>query len=285
VLIGLAGLQYVIWSNDDSYLDQLTSPLAAAQRNLPEYLRSAADLWENGYSDGLRKGAFLAGAVLATVGFVTSVRAEPSVLHIFPWVYLGPVILWPAFQGIRFLIPIVPFYFAYCLLGARWMDAVLEQRRGPGNVVFAVFLSEVTLSYGARYSTLEFGPLPHGVATEEGVELFEFVKASTKAGDVFVFSRPRALALFTGRRASGPFGPADQCELWQYMEEIGASYVVTGPASDPFNGDAVYLQSFVSRFRDDFTQVMANREVAVYKSAASSSSCRRGPAETVISDS
>jgi hypothetical protein len=69
------------------------------------------------------------------------------------------------------------------------------------------------------------------------------------------------------------------------MEEIGASYVVTGPASDPFNGDAVYLRSFVSRFRDDFTQVMANREVAVYKSAASSSSCRRGPAETVIRDS
>jgi 4-amino-4-deoxy-L-arabinose transferase-like glycosyltransferase len=265
VLIGLAGVQYVLWSNDGSYLDQVTSPFAAAQRNVPDYLRSLADLWENGYSDTVRKGAFLAAAALATVGFVTSVRTGPSVLHIFPWVYLGPVILWPAFQGLRFLIPIVPFYFAYCFLGVRWIGGALERRGATRNIVFAVFLAAVTLSYGARYSTLSFGRLPHGVATEEGITLFEFVKASTGAGDVFLFSRPRALALFTGRRASAPFGPADPCALWRYIGEIGASYVVTGPESDPFNSDAVYLRGFVSRFRNDFTQLMANRDVAVYR--------------------
>ena len=33
--------------------------------------------------------------------------------------------------------------------------------------------------------------------------------------------------------------------------EIGASHVITGPDPDPFNGDAVYLQRFVSHFRND----------------------------------
>jgi len=267
VLVGLACVQYVVLVSDGSYLDQVTRPLAAAQRNVPGYLRSLADLWENGYSDTLRKGAFLAAAALATVGFVTSSARRPGVLHIFPCLYLGPVLFWPAFQGFRFLVPVVPFFFAYGLAGARAIDGRLERRLGVRHLVFTAFLAAVTLSYAARYTTLQFGPFPHGVATAESGELFHLVKTSTTPGDVFLFSKPRALALFTGRRASAPFIAADPCDLWRYMKEIGVSYVVTGPESDPFNRGAVYLRRFVSRFADDFTLVMSNREVAVYRVA------------------
>jgi len=82
---------------------------------------------------------------------------------------------------------------------------------------------------------------------------------------VIVFSRPRALALFTGRRVSAGFRSGDPCALWQYLHGIGAAYVITGPDNDPFNGDAADLRRFVSAFRDDFTVVMANHNVAVYR--------------------
>ena len=141
----------------------------------------------------------------------------------------------------------------------------MERRIGRRRIVLGGFLAAVLMSYAGRYSTLGFGPLDEGIANRESVELFEFVKASTAPGDVFLFSRPRALALYTGRSASAPYRPTDPCQLWQYLSEIRASYLITGPASDPFNADAEYLRQFVSRFRGDFREMMANRDLAVYR--------------------
>ena len=265
VAVALAGVQHVVWFHDSSYFDQVSNPVTAAQRNVPAYLRSLSDLWENGYSGLVRKIAFLAGSALAAFGYVRSLRARVSVFHVFPAMYLAPVILWPSFQGTRFLIPIVPFYFCYCLLGVRRMDAAAERRSGTRNAILVVFLAAVLASYAGRYSTLQFGPLPQGIAKRESRELFEFVKTSTDPTDVFVFSRPRALALLTGRRVSGGYSPTDPCRLWQYMREIKASHVITGPEPDIFNADAEYLGRFVSQFRNDFRRVMANGDLAVYR--------------------
>jgi hypothetical protein len=265
VVVGLAGVQHLVWFHDASYFDQVSNPIAAARQNVPAYLQALADLWENGYSNSARRIAFLAAGGLAAFGYLKSIRARVSVFHLFPPLYLAPVILWPSYQGMRLLIPVVPFYFCYCLLGVRRMDAAAERRWGLRSPVLVLFLVAALVSYAGRYSTLQFGPLPEGIAKRESRELFEFVMAGTDPGDVLVFSRPRALALLTGRRVSGGYSPADPCGLWEYMREIGASYVITGPEGDPFNGDAVYLRRFVSQFRDDLRRVMANRDLAVYR--------------------
>jgi hypothetical protein len=265
VAVALAGVQHLAWFHDSSYFEQVSNPMTAAVRNVPAYLQSLSELWENGYSGSVRKIAFLAASALAAFGYLRSLRASVSVFHLFPMLYLAPVMLWPSFQGTRFLIPIVPFYFHHCLLAVGRMDAAAGRRWGTRHAVLVVFLAAVLVSYAGRYSTLQFGPLQQGIAKRESREFLEFVKTSTDPTDVFVFSRPRALALLTGRRASGGFSPADPCRLWQYMREIRASHVITGPDPDPFNDDAVYLRRFVARFRNDFSRVMANEDLAVYR--------------------
>ncbi len=261
----LAGAQYLLWVRDSSYLDPLTGGAAGIGQRAVAYLRSLSVLWENGYSDALRKAAFVAGSALAALGYARSLPRGVTVFHLFPWLYLAPVIMWPSFQDTRFLIPIIPFYFYYGLLGIREMDAVVERRWGRKNLVVATLLAGVLVSYAGRYSTLSFGPIAEGIAKRESVQLFEFVKDSTAPTDVLVFSRPRALALYTGRRVSGGFRPGDPCELWRYLSEIGASYLITGPEPDVWNADAVYLRGFVSRFERDFRPVMANPDFGVYR--------------------
>jgi hypothetical protein len=265
VVVALAGTQHLLWIRDASYFDQVVDPVTVAQQNVPAYLRALSDLWENSYSENARRIAFLAAGALAALGYASSLRAGVSVVHLFPPLYLAPVILWPSYQGMRFLIPVVPFYFCYCLLGVRWIDAAVERRWATRHAVLGVCLAAVLVSYAGRYSTLQFGPLPEGIAKKESRELFDFVATATAPGDVLVFSKPRALALMTGRRVSGGYSPVDPCRLWQYIGEIGASYVVTGPGNDPFNEDAVYLREFVARFGDDFRPLMANGDVAVYR--------------------
>jgi hypothetical protein len=265
VFVALAGLQYVLWLHDGSYLDTLSNPLVAARQNGPAYLRALADLWENGYSNVARRIVFLAATALAAVGYVTSWGAPITLVQLFPPLYLAPVLVWPSYQGMRFLIPILPFYLCYCVLGARWVGAAAERLGIAKKATLAIFLGMIGVSYGARYTTLPFGRLPDGIGTEESTELFKFVAASTNPEDVLVFSKPRALALMTGRRVSGLYGGVDPCQLWQYMSDIGATYLVTGPDSDPFNQEAVYIRQFAARFDADLRRVMANRDLALYR--------------------
>jgi hypothetical protein len=263
VFIILAGAQQVFWLRDRSYLDQLTVTAASVGRNLIDYSRSLSDVWDNGYSDGARKGLFLATGGLAAVGYARSLGGNAGVLEVFPWLYLAPVILWPSSQGIRFLIPVLPFFFFYCLLGAREMDGAVHGRWGRRNIVLVALLAAVAVTYAGRYSTLPRGRFVEGIAKQESVELFEFVRAATDPNDVFIFSKPRALALFTGRRAAAPFSPADPCLLWRYIAEIGASYVVTGP--EALNPDVIHFQRFVDEFQRHFRVVQANQDFAVYR--------------------
>jgi hypothetical protein len=272
VFVLLAGVQYTAWLRDRSYFDQLAVTAASLGQNLVTYGRALSDLWANGYSDGARGALFLTTSGLAAVGFAQSLRSGAGWREVFPLVYVAAVIAWPSYQGIRFLIPVIPFYLFYCLLGSRHLDEVVRRRsgggsgRGRGNVVLVGLAAAVGVTYAGQYSTVPFGRFPTGVDRPESVEFFTFVRNATDSDAVFVFSKPRALALFTGRRASAPFSPADPCLLWRYFAQIGASYVATGPDEPYF--DVAYLHQFVDRYRGDLRPVwQGGGGLAVYRIA------------------
>ena len=265
VPIALATCQYMLWYRDTSYLDQIAHPVSVAVHNAPVYLRALSDLWENGYSTLVKKIAFLVAGALAAGGYVTSRGAGLSLFHLFPLLYVVPVIMWPADEGMRLLIPIAPFYFCFCLLGVCRIDAAVARRWKHNDAVLVVFLASVLASYAFRYSTLQFGPLREGIAKPESRQLFEFITASTDPDDVLIFSRPRALALMTGRRVSGGFRAANPCGVWEYNRKIGASYIVTGPPLEPVDEDVLDLREFVARFTDALQPVLVNADFAVYR--------------------
>ncbi len=255
----LAAVQVAVGPRDGSYFDQLSLSMTTVARNAVAYLRALSDIWDNGYTEFGRKAVFVVTLGLAAYGYRRALRLGPTALEIFPWLYIVPVILWPANQGTRFLIPLIPFYLYYCMLGIRGLNVPLRARR-PMIVALGVV---VALLYGGKYSTMRFGPLADGVATPESVELFQFVKQATPPEAVFVFSRPRALALFTDRRASAPVIANDPCRLWEYVAQIGASYVITGPPAS--NAEAEYLDRFVSSLPAAFRREMGNHTVVVYR--------------------
>jgi hypothetical protein len=266
VFVILAGAQYLVWLGDRSYLDQLTVTAASLGRNARDYARSLSELWANGYSDFARKALFVTTGALAALGYADALRAgrrEAGWAEVFPWLYLAAILVWPSFQDVRFLIPVIPFFLLYCLRGTRVLDDAVERRWGRKHLVLAGLSAAAAVTYAGQYSTMPFGRLPSGVGRPESVAFFEFVKTTTDSSAVFVFSKPRALALFTGRRAAAPFSPSDPCVLWRYLGEIGASYVVTGP-DDP-HGDVEYLRRFVDQYPNDVRSVWRARDIAVYR--------------------
>lgn len=268
----LAGLQYGLGPRDSSYTDLLTITPATVAANVASYLRWLADIFDNGYADLPRKGLFVLSAGLAVVGYVTLWKQPRALLlAIAPLFYLAVVLAWPLPQGTRFLIPVIPIYLTCCVLGASAIDRAIAERWGQPRLVLGALIAVVGVTYLARYTTLPMMRVPDGIAKRESVELFDFVKASTHSDDVIVFSRPRALALFTGRTVTPPPRSGDPCRLWSYMQNVRATYLVTGPGAA--NEEAASLARFAREYAPNLRELMRNADVAVYRVDSVPSPC------------
>src|SRR5207248_3498869 len=131
------------------------------------------------------------------VGFVRLLRNRVTILETFFITYIVIIVIWPATSD-RYIVPLIPLYFFYILVG---LDVTVA-RAGAWQRTATVALVAITvaLSYAGRYSRLNYASLD-GVGNTEARALFEFVRSKTDPNAIFIFRRPRALALFTDRNS------------------------------------------------------------------------------------
>ncbi|HEY2251348.1 MAG TPA: hypothetical protein VGH74_09820 [Planctomycetaceae bacterium] len=250
----LAAERLVLPSSGAGYLEQLKG-ISVSQLLANAYAdtTSFSLIWQNRHWEGLRKIAGVVFALLAAIGFIRSNFSRPTPLGIATAGYFVLVVVWPSADGLRMILPLVPAFVFYVLVGmtsARchrrrttfpgrhggWLHmwtrrADLEggpTRSGaltPLNGSLALLLFSLC-SFGAAYSAADFGPLMSGIESPAAKELFEFVRTHTDPADVCLFFKPRALALYTGRHSSAyPLG-TDEHELWRYAKSIGAKFII-----------------------------------------------------------
>jgi hypothetical protein len=262
VFATLAIIQASLLPGEGGYLGQLRD--ASAQRILSgtrSYLSLASTMWDNGFAALPRKLLFIVGMGLAAAGFVRRVRAGVTVGEVFVAGYLATILLWPSVQGARFLIPILPLVFLYTFLG---LDRLVHAL-GPAwrRAAWGVSLIAVVATYAGRYAAFDYGPMREGIARPESVALFEYVKARAPADAVFVFVKPRALALMTGRQATANHAAASDAALWTFLRRVRAGYLVVGPETlEP--AERAYLLGFIRRHGDRFTVTYANPAFTVF---------------------
>ena len=260
-LAGMA-LEKALVPPDASYLHQLSrlDPLRYLGAGL-SLMRAEGRFVSNGYSWTAAAALFLGLLALACPAYLARLRGRLTVYEVFPLFYGLLLVFWPnGGQEQRFLIPLLPLSFLYVAEGLQGMGAtVLRPLRGPAVALTAVAL---LASYAACYTTVETGPIRQGVSDPETVALFDYIKAHTGPDDVFIFQKPRALALFTGRRASAMHRPQDDEDLWRYLRQSRATDVVLCPQ---FESCRNVLGPFIERHAESFEQVYANPEFTVYR--------------------
>jgi hypothetical protein len=111
---------------------------------------------------------------------------------------------------------------------------------------------------------MDYGTAPYGVAQKAALEFFDYVKTQTGQNDVLVFRRPRALALFTGRKSSTWHQPKDDQALWSYIRQIGANYLVLGP-KEIDAADQEYFGNFIARHRNQLQETYHNGDFWVFR--------------------
>ena len=185
---------------DGSYLDQLVfDPLRFVRIGF-SLVKSMGFFVENGYSSAACAILYGCLLTLACVGYIARLREGPTVYELFAAFNCMLLVLWPAAEADpRFLMPILPLFFLYVGEGLCRLRAT-SMRRVEAPVAAGLTLA-VLVSYAGWYTRLEVGPVRDGVSTPEAAALFHWIRERTEPEDVFLFQKPRALALYTQRRA------------------------------------------------------------------------------------
>lgn len=225
-ILFLVTLRLVLPASGSGYLEQL-SGISVRQLLANAYsdTTSFSLIWQNGHWDSVRRIAGAGFAILAAIGFLRANVWRPTPLGAAMAAYFTVIVVWPSADGLRMLLPLLPAFVFYVLVGMSSLRFLRVTRNAGWAAGLALLLFSLC-SFGAAYATSDFGPIPTGVATRPAAELFEFVHTQTRPHEVCLFFKPRALALYTGRRSSAfPLG-TDEHALWQYAESIGARIII-----------------------------------------------------------
>jgi 4-amino-4-deoxy-L-arabinose transferase-like glycosyltransferase len=280
-------LQKALLPSDISYFDQLgQSPsvlLHTMIHNAWAYQNSISDLWANGFTTRVAVVISRCVFLLSALGFVLRItsRRTITVLDVFFVSYGLIIVVWPAYQGLRLVIPVIPLYLFYAYAGLDYVGRSLSVKRA---VVAAVMILAL-LSYLGAYRAADYGPMRDGVEAKQSVALFNWIRTYSRPKDVFIFWKPRALSLYTNRPAAVYFAaPSDV--LWGYFESIHAKYIIVSSMSADDRAD---LSGVVSTYRRDLETAYRNPNFAVYRVITPShrptfSSAREKPEGTLAFD-
>jgi hypothetical protein len=254
-------------------------------RNWVKYACILPILWDNGYSALAAMMLHVVITALAFLGYWTRVKSRLTILEVFGALYAVCIALWPAWEALRFLIPLIPLYLFYACsgVGQNWLMHRLRARR----MMCGALVSVICISYACAYTTVDFGPLREGIGKSETKALFEFFKHHTRQEAVCIFIKPRAIALFAERSAAVFHKTRHDANLWHYFREIHAAYIVVGPLAalpHPSRAKALYaydwrkipvphvsessvrfIADFVDRHQDRLELVYSNPDFRVFR--------------------
>ena len=225
------------------------------------YLKSAWSIWPDS-NEKIHIRIFSQVAIFIfysffIAGFIKALLVDRSLIEVFVLGYVSVVLLFGSTQGLRYLMPIIPLCFLYAFKFHQ--DLMQTKFRKIMMVIAVAFIGSTLISI----TSTTYNPRPErGITGPEAKALFNFVKTSTTKESVFVFDKPRVLALLTDRQASSIPNTDDTDFLIRYMNAIGANYYINSSIND--DGWSLVLHE-VKFDVSSFNLVFSNQYFQVYK--------------------
>jgi hypothetical protein len=235
---------------------ELTSLSRVLSRNVPYYFDTTA-----GFFPGLPHAvtAFVLG--LAVLGACVRFR-EDWIYVLFSLLYSAVVMVWPFHQGIRYLLPLLPFCVYFAAVGLSYLSSIAvvslkdhRTSRPPLDyaVLFAGVLYFAWLLPPFRWSDFArdaesgpFGPVAQ--------EMFGYIRANLPEDAVIAADKPRAVMLLTNKRAVIYGQPKD------LIAGVATHFLVRrSPETWPKSKGAVV------KHPEWFEELFSNSELALYR--------------------
>jgi hypothetical protein len=263
ILGGCVLLQAALLTSPTGYVSAAHITLGSVARNAWFYTKSLTYTWQNGFSKPVQVvlAFFLTG--FAGLAFAQRIRRGASVDVCYLLAYVAILFAWGAQIGIRGLLPILPVYLTYILLGMSDVCARLGNRTKLSFLAVTVACLLVTYA-----GSLRLRPWQDSMANVQDApaqELFSFIRAQTSPTDLLVFSKPRSIALFTGRPTTS-LGPDESASnSAEFLKRTRAKFLIQTAWNPPAYG------RLLASAPETLTEVFRNRDFQVF---------RIGPANT-----
>ena len=203
--------------------------------------------------------------LLALIGYTLAIWKKNTVLEIFPAGYMAVLILFGGSQGIRYLLPVLPFliYYAFLAVMAIKIPNIIKIR----NTSTSLFCLAIFLLYAPYISAKKDQIIEAGISSPQAIELWSYINDKTGPDDTFLFAKPRVLSLLTERNASAYPSNPDPEFIIQYLNAIDADYLVVGDIS--WGGKALKNHSknmfYNSRTESFYSLTFKNDYFKVYR--------------------
>ena len=261
---GIAGCQKLLFDLQSDYLTPLLQILSV--RTLMGspwyYCKCLATPWDNGYSSAGQMLLYAALVAFALRGAWLRCRQPWTGVEFFSLFYLALIVLFP-WGGRRYLIPVMPVFVLYALVGIRALAAPRAvaglpeshaNNRSGGKLAFVLpstIALAVLATFVLKYSTLPWHAIPGGIRTPGFTELVAYLGQPRGGTAPVVFGKARLLALAAGIPAADGFkADTPRLEL-DYYQQIGASrFIVQQDGDEPAN---TLLRTFVTDHPGNFT--------------------------------
>jgi len=138
-----------------------------------------------------------AGVVFAVLGFIASVSKRFTFDDFFFIIMCGLIIYYPV-RDQRYFLPALPVLFYYCYAAFK---AILPAILRIDYRLVAILLTVLYLRSEYSYIKTLDSPFPAGFIPKEADTIaFGYIKDHVNDSDIIVFTKPRALTLFTNKR-------------------------------------------------------------------------------------
>jgi hypothetical protein len=170
-------------------------------------------------------------------------------------IYLTILIAWGAQIGVRGLLPVLPIYLTYVVLGIT--QAVERWKQPKARALVAAVAACMAITY---FGGLRQRPWQAGLANVNDTsaqELFTFLRSQTQPSDLLLFAKPRSIALFSGRVTASLGADELTSESVRFVRENGVRFVIRSSWTP-----AAYDQLLAS---GQFELVFGNADFRVYR--------------------
>jgi hypothetical protein len=145
----------------------------------------------------------LVSGILFVIGVNFNYRRYYYIVLLFIFTFCV-VFITPYYGGVRYLLPILPFYFLFCFMGAEYLHNHSSKRVSFIGLILPLILVFCFLVNDIQY-LFEKNDHRHtkdGAFSKKAIEFYNFIERETTAKDTLIFFKPRLLTFFTNRISS-----------------------------------------------------------------------------------
>jgi hypothetical protein len=157
-------------------------------------------------------------------GFILRILKKPDIIDWLTMGFIGIILVYPnTTQGFRYLLPVFPFLLYYMVNGLMAIRFDINLHR---NVIVVFISLLILLQYkpGIHQIISSGRVVTKGPQEPEAIETWNYIRSNTDSTDVFIFIKPRAFSLYTGRRAMANNPRGDRQTMIAKFNEVKPDY-------------------------------------------------------------